>query len=121
TGYAHFLKNSDGTLTQEGTQYATVLPTDVQSSLTLVGSAGAHGKLQWANPFAGWSTEAEFWRQPGGVGSYVYSNTNYVTPGGTQTPVNAYTAGDRLKGRTRYYNRLGVGPWSAFSNIVLMH
>jgi hypothetical protein len=121
TGYWHFLQNSDGTLTQEGTQYATVLPTDNQGSVTLVGSAGAHAKLQWTNPFAGWSTEAEFWRQPGGQGSYVYNNTNYVSPGGTQTPANAYTSGDRIEGRVRYYNRLGAGPWSAFSNTVLMH
>jgi len=121
TGYAHYLKNPDGTLRQEGQQYTIVLPTDIPSSVTLVGSAGGHAKLQWTNPFAGWQTEAEFWVQPGGVGSYVYSNTDLVAPGATQTPVDAFTLGDRVKGRARYYNRLGAGPWSAFSNVVLMH
>jgi hypothetical protein len=120
TGYPHYLKNSDGTLTQEGQQYASVLPADIASSVTLVGSAGAHAKIQWTNTYT-WAIEAEFWRQPGGVGSYVYNNTNYVAVGGTQTPVNAYSFGDRIKGRVRYYNRLGAGTWSAFSNIVLMH
>jgi hypothetical protein len=119
-GLPHYLKNPDGTLTQEGQQYATIIPVDTPNVI-MVGSSGGHARLRWTN-LPGWGVEAEFWVQyAGGSQDFVYNNTNLVAPGGITTPVNAFNIGDRVEGRARYSNRFGAGPWSAFSNIVLMH
>ena len=72
-----------------------------------------------SNTSSAWGIEAEFWVETGG--SFVYNNTDLVAAGGTATPVEAFTFGDRVEGRARYYSGNGVGPWSAFSNIVFMH
>jgi hypothetical protein len=120
TGNPHYLANADGTLTPEGQTYANPV-TQIPSGVTLAGSSGAHAKLRWTNTSSIWGIEAEFWVQPGGSGSFVYNNTDLVAAGGTETPVEAFTLGDRVQGRARYYSGNSVGSWSPFSNIVFMH
>jgi hypothetical protein len=119
-GYPHYLVNSDGSLTPEGQTYVNPL-TETPTGPTLIASAGGHAKLKWTNTTTIWRVEGEFWVQPGGIGSFVYYGSELVGPGSTETPVDAFNIGDRVKGRVRYYNAYGQGAWTAFSNIVLMH
>jgi len=116
---AHYLVNSDGSLTPEGQTHVNPL-TDIPTGVKIVGSSNGRAKLQWSNTTSAWAAEAEFWVQAPGSNSFVYSKTELVAgPGGTQTPFVVFNIGDRVKARVRYYNVYGQAAWSSFSNTVL--
>jgi hypothetical protein len=122
TGYSHFLHNSDSSLTAEGQVYSNVIPADIASSVTASTVPGARARLQWTNTTADWGIEAEFWMAPAGSSTFSPTTpTEKVAPGGTATGYNGFPNGSQVKGRVRYYNRLGNGPWSPFSNVVTVH
>lgn len=119
--YHRYMANADGTLTPVGQTYVNPV-TEVPASPTLIGSSGCHGKLRWTSTSSLWRAEAEFWVQYGGAGSFVYNNTDLVSPGVTETPVHAYNCGDRVEGRVRYYiSSDKAAAWTSFSSPFLMH
>jgi hypothetical protein len=119
-GEAHYLANSDGTLTAQGQTYANPL-TDVPTGIVAVGGSNARAQLEWTNTTAAWEAEVEYWVKAPGSSSWVYHNTERVAQAGaTQTPLDVFHVGDSVKGRVRYYNRYGQAGWSEFSNPVLM-
>ena len=117
---AHYLMNSDGSLTPEGQTFVNPL-TDVPTDVKISGSGNGLAKLRWSNPTWAWAAETEFWVQSPGSSSFVYAKTESVAgPGATQTPPVALNVGDRVKARVRYYNVYGHASWSPFSNTVLL-
>lgn len=119
-GNPHYLANGDGSLTKVGQAYVNPL-TDVPSGPTLaVDTAGAKARLAWSNTTAAWSAEAEFWTQAPGSTAYTYKATERTEAAATQTSLIAFTPGDSLKARVRYYNAYGQAAWTPFSNAVLI-
>jgi hypothetical protein len=117
---AHYLVNSDGSLTPEGQTFVNPL-TDIPTSVKILGSTNRQAKLRWSNTTSAWAAEVEFWVQARGSNSYVYSKTELVAgPGGTQTPFVAFNSGDKVKARVRYYNVYSQAAWSSFSRPALM-
>ncbi len=116
----YYLAEADGTLTPFGQTYLNPL-TDVPTDVTIASLGKGQAKLQWNNTTSAWAAETEFWVQAPGSNSFVYHNTALVAgPGGKETPVILFNAGDSLKARVRYYNAYGQAAWSSFSNTVYM-
>jgi hypothetical protein len=116
----HYLQNGDGSLTAVGQTFVNPL-TDVPASVTTAGSSDGGAKLQWSNTTEAWSTEAEFWVQAKGSGSFVYNNTERLSgAGATETSMNVFRPGDSVRGRVRYYNDYGQAAWSSFSDPVVI-
>jgi hypothetical protein len=114
----HFLTNPDGSLTAAGRTYANPL-TDIPAGVSAAGSDDGSARLQWNNTTYAWGAEVEFWVQSPGSSSFVYNRTERVPgPGAVQTSEIAFTNGDNVKGRVRYYNVFGQAGWSDFSNAV---
>ena len=117
---AHYLVNSDGSLTLEGQTFVNPL-TDVPTGVRILGSTNGQAKLRWSNTTSAWPAEVEFFVQARGSNSYVYAKTELVAgPGGTQTPFVGFNSGDKVKARVRYYNVYGQAAWSSFSKPALM-
>lgn len=113
------LANADGSLTAEGRTYANPL-TDIPVGVKVVTSANT-AKLQWSNTTAAWGAEAEFWVAASGSQTFVYRTTELVaSPGAIQSPAVAFSVGENVKARVRYYNVFGQAPWSAWSNTILV-
>jgi hypothetical protein len=114
------LANADGSLTTEGQTYANPM-TDTPAAVTIAASANGTAKLQWSNTTAAWAAEAEFWVAPAGSGTFVYRSTEMVAgPGATQSPSVSFNAGESVRARVRYSNVFAQGPWSSFSNTVVL-
>ena len=119
-GNPHYLVHGDESLTGVGQTYVNPL-TDIPVDVAAVEAENGQAKLQWTNTTAAWSAEVEFWVQPPGASSFVYSKTERVaSPGAAQTAFLSFTGGYTVKGRVRYYNPYGQADWSSFSNAVVM-
>jgi hypothetical protein len=117
-GELHYLANDDGSLTPEGQTYVNPL-TDIPTNVTAVASTDGKAQLGWSNTTSAWAVEAEFWVQAPGTDAFVYKKTQMIAgPGATQTAFDAFTRGDVVKGRVRYYNAFGQAGWSPFSSPV---
>lgn len=115
-----FLVDASGNPTPAGQVYLNPL-TDVPTDLKIAGSANGHALLRWNNTTSAWAAEAEFWVQAPGSNTYVYRSTERVGgPGAAEGSFGAFTIGDSVKARVRYYNPYGAAAWSPFSNATLM-
>ena len=120
-GFNHYLALANGSLTPEGKAYSNPIIHDIPSSVTTIGYATGRAKIKWTNTNSTWGITGQFWRQPAG-GSFAADHSDIVGANSVETPIDQFTVGDRVEGRAAYYNPVGVcGPYSGFSNTVLMH
>ena len=99
----------------------TSVPTEIPATVKIYPTAGSHAQIKWVNTSTEWPIEVEWWVQGPDDPSPFYDHSDFVAAGGTQTPVDQFLFGYRVKGRARYYNDSGVGPWSAFTSTAFMH
>jgi hypothetical protein len=105
---------------------ATVLPsgsppTEVPSGIVLQGIIEYQARAKWTNTSTAYQIQVDWYVQYGGVGPVTLDRSTIHPAGSTQSGVEAFSIGDKVKFNCHYFNAVGNGPTSSDSLTLLMH
>jgi hypothetical protein len=111
TGPAHYLRESDGSLTAEGLTYANLTPRDLSINVSAGYMTGV-----WTNTSAANAIEIQFFTYNGSSWNPT-SGPMWQAPS-TSSAGYPFPSGARVRFWARYVTSAGAGPWSDYSPTV---
>lgn len=96
-------------------------PTEVPSGINIVGIIEYQARAKWTNTSTAYQIQVDWYVQYGGVGPVVLDHSTIHPAGSTQSGVEEFSIGDKVKFNCHYFNSVGNGPTSSDSATLLMH